>query len=469
MSEAGISISGRSRKGNWTFAGIFGLLVITAVSIIPLTLTSIHYQESDALVIDVAGRQRMLIERYTKELLLESQGPVGRHERTLELLKHRVTSLLDGGPVGLGDDRMTGPVLPPAPTEAIRAGLREQRRLLDGLSVMAGAMLNASSRGPDFIRQRDEMLHESDALLIVANDVVSLLTRHSAARINALIRWELLAVLVVIGVGSLRTWQFQQAEAEVERSQATVMEAFRQRDAVKSSLLSSVSHELRTPLTSIKTMLFNLRDDAAMLQAPLRQELIHRIDEELDYLDRLVGNLLDMSRIEAGAMCRNREWHLLEELAEGAVRLVSARFNGRLLEINLDPDIPPLWVDGVEIQQVLVNLLDNAIKFSPPGASIALRSKRTSNYIEVSVANDGPGIPETELQKIFDRFYRVPARGSSRIPGTGLGLAICKAIVESHGGEIAARSTPGSHTIIEFTLPLATRDAVRTLHHLSHA
>ena len=228
------------------------------------------------------------------------------------------------------------------------------------------------------------------------------------------------------------------------------MQALQQSDAVKSSLLSSVSHELRTPLTAIKAMLFNLQEGSPA-PAPVQKECLRDIDEELDYLNRLVGNLLDMSRLEAGVLTPHREWNMVEELVEAAVRRLGRRLECRPLQIDLPATLPPVYVDGVAIQQVLVNLLDNAVKFSPAPTMIVLKATMTDDAVEVTVRNEGPGISSHELERIFDRFYRVTARTS---PGTGLGLAICKGIIEAHGGRIVARSTPGKTTSVSFHLPL---------------
>lgn len=232
------------------------------------------------------------------------------------------------------------------------------------------------------------------------------------------------------------------------------MQALQQSDAVKSSLLSSVSHELRTPLTAIKTMLFNLHEDPDLQPPHVRKEFLKSIDEELDYLNRLVGNLLDMSRIEAGTLKPNREWHLMDELVEAAIRRVGQRLERRALQIELSQDLPPVYVDGVEIQQVFINLLDNAVKFSPEDSPIHIDAAVVGEAVEVHVTNEGEGIPSSELERIFDRFYRVSSGRAPATPGTGLGLAICKGFIEAHDGRIVARSIAGGETTLSFRLPL---------------
>src|SRR5262245_33094619 len=249
-----------SKTGNhhWPITGIFGLLIITALASIPLTLTVLHYRESDALVIDMAGRQRMLIERYMKELLLAGEGDIAQYEDTRALLEQRLHVLIDGGTT----KTQFGPPgivsLPPAPTETIRSKLLEQGRRLANLTNLGEAFLAAQpiSRRESI---RSELLEANTALLNTANDAVTLLTQQSEARIQQLIGWEITVVVLVVTLAVSATRRFLKAEQALKISQAKTLEALRQSDAIKSSLLSSVSHELRTPLTSIKSMVFRLR------------------------------------------------------------------------------------------------------------------------------------------------------------------------------------------------------------------
>ncbi len=444
--------SGRLWGVNWTFAGIFSLLVLTAVSIVPLTVTLYHLGASHASVIDVAGQQRMLLERYMKEVLLAAQGFPAPYEKTGELLNQRVTALISGGPAPAKNEPDGMFVLPPAPTDDIRSSLLEQQHLLAQFMVEADTFLRTPPSADDFASLRQALLASNAVLLQVSNDAVAMLTRYSEGQVRAVIRWELIVVALVVALASTRTWRLLQVENALRQSQAATMQALQQSDAVKSSLLSSVSHELRTPLTAIKAMLFNLQDSSPAQQDG-HKECLKDIDEEVDYLNRLVGNLLDMSRLEAGVLAPNREWNLVEELAEAAIRRLGRRLECRPLQIDLPATLPPVYVDGLAIQQVLVNLLDNAVKFSPRDTPISLQARLTGEQVEVSVRNGGPGIPMHELERIFDRFYRLTAP-TSAIQGTGLGLAICKGIIEAHGGRIEARSIPGKETSICFYLPL---------------
>ena len=445
----GLVRSGKSRSVSWTLAGIFGLLLITTVSVIPLTYTVVQSRRSDAVVIDVAGRQRMLLERYMKELLLAETEGTPAHRATRDLLEERVAVLMDGGPTVMHPGETA--VLPDAPTQEIRAKLHDQQRRLRAFSAKAEQFVAAGPGERD--RLRNGLLTDNAALLDVSNEIVALFTRHSEEGVQRLIRWELVMVLLVVAVATVRTWRFIQAEQALTQSRLIALEALRQRDAVKSSLLSSVSHELRTPLTAIKTMLSGLREEAGAPPS-VRAECLDSIDEELDYLNRLVCNLLDMSRIEGGALVPRREWHLLDEVVEAAIRRAGPRLARRPFDVRLSPAVPPLFIDGVEIQQVLVNLLDNAVKFSPDGSPIVLEAGVSDGRIEISVTNEGDGIPASELERVFERFYRAAPGRAPAPPGTGLGLAVCKGIVEAHGGRIVARSVPGEQTAVTFWLPM---------------
>ena len=463
-------VSERFRGVNWTLAGIFGLLLITVVSVVPLTLTILHLRQSDALVIDIAGRQRMLLERHMKEILLATDGVSAPYEQTRERLRQRVIALVGGGTTVAHVGEEGRVALPAAPTDDIRQKLLEQQRLLDAYFVKADRLLNTPKDSVLYGAIRDDVLHDNVVLLEVSNDAVVMLTHHSEARIHTLIRWELIVVLLVVAVASVGTWRFLLAENALKRSQAMSIQALQQSDAVKSSLLSSVSHELRTPLTAMKTMLFSLQEDGNSQLSPMRMEFFKSIDRELDYLNRLVGNLLDMSRLEAGMLKPRCEWHILDELVEGAIRRVEVLLARRPLHVRLAQAIPPIYVDGVQIQQVLVNLLDNAIKFSPPESPIQITASLVAETLEVRVSNTGDGIPSDELNRIFDRFYRAQPGRMSGAPGTGLGLAICKGIVEAHGGYIMAQSIPGGETTILFRLPMTTavpaRDGMTSEHHM---
>jgi two-component system sensor histidine kinase KdpD len=224
-------------------------------------------------------------------------------------------------------------------------------------------------------------------------------------------------------------------------------------DRLKSALLSSVSHELRSPLATIKASVTSLRSDELGLDSEARAELLSAIEEETDHLNHLVGNLLDMSRIEAGAIEPQRGWNALAEIAAGVVRRMSAATRGRVVDNQISYDLPLVPVDWVQMDRVFTNLISNSLKYSPENSPVRLQAEvQDAHTLLVQVINQGPHVPVEHLERIFDKFTRVTA--AERITGTGLGLSICKGFIEAHGGRIWAENLPSGFAF-NFTLPLA--------------
>jgi two-component system sensor histidine kinase KdpD len=216
-------------------------------------------------------------------------------------------------------------------------------------------------------------------------------------------------------------------------------------------LLSSVSHELRTPLSTIKAATTSLIGDEIPWEAPARTDLLSVVDEETDYLNYLVGNLLDMSRIEAGALKPKRQWNVLSEIVEGVLARLHRTLSGFTLDIRIPDDLPVVPVDYSQMEQVFVNLLNNAAKYAPQGSTIQLEAGlQDENTALVSVTNEGPQVTPGHLDRIFDKFYRITE--PEKVSGTGLGLSICKGIIEAHGGRIWAECS--RWVAFRFTLPL---------------
>jgi len=223
-------------------------------------------------------------------------------------------------------------------------------------------------------------------------------------------------------------------------------------DRLKSALLSSVSHELRTPLATIKASISSLRSETIDLDAGARGELLAAVEEETDALNQLVGNILDMSRIETGSLDPQRRWNALSEIAAGVARKMSQALQRHRLVVDIPADFPLVPVDYVLMEQVFSNLLSNSAKYAPPETEIILRARLQADQTAlVQVINQSPPVAEEHLERIFDKFYRVTA--ADKVTGTGLGLSICKGIVEAHGGRIWAENGPGMF-VFNFTLPL---------------
>lgn len=235
--------------------------------------------------------------------------------------------------------------------------------------------------------------------------------------------------------------------AEQARAAAVEMEAER----LRNSLLSSISHDLRTPLAAIVGSASTLAESNEALGAQERQELGRAIVEEAVRMSHLIDNILDMARLDAGAVRLNRQWHVLEEIIGAALNRLESRLLGRAVTVRLPRDLPLVYVDAVMIEQVLVNLLENAAKYTPPASPIEISAERSAFTVTVSVADRGPGIPCGQEERLFQKFYRV--QGEAAQSGVGLGLAICKAIVEAHGGWIRAKNRGTGGAIFSFSLP----------------
>jgi len=241
-----------------------------------------------------------------------------------------------------------------------------------------------------------------------------------------------------------------------EEAQAATVQVETER--LRNALLSSVSHDLRTPLASISGAATTLVDAGDGLDVGIRRELAQTIADEGERLNRLLTNLLEMTRLEAGAVQVRKEWQPLEEVVGSALAHLDRALHERQVSVDVPADLALVPLDSVLIEQVLVNLLDNALKYTPPGSSLAIAAAQEDTSVVVRVADRGSGLPEEALTNVFDKFYRIRSDGDPARPAgassVGLGLAICRGIVEAHGGRIWAENRPGGGAIFAFTLPL---------------
>ena len=225
-------------------------------------------------------------------------------------------------------------------------------------------------------------------------------------------------------------------------------------ERLRTSLLSSLSHDLRTPLGAITGAASSLKGEAGALAPGARAELLDTILEEAGRMNRLIGNLLDMIRLESGSLAVNPDWQPLEEVVGVALIRLDARLKGRTVTLSLPPDLPMVAMDGLLIEQVLVNLLENASKYTPEGMSIEIAAAAGPHVVTVSVLDHGPGVPPGEETKVFEKFHHVA--DSRPAGGIGLGLTICRGIVLAHGGRIWAENRPEGGLAVRFTLPVGT-------------
>ncbi|WP_447983980.1 sensor histidine kinase [Nitrospira sp. Nam74] len=440
----------------WKFVTLVGVLLFALLGSLYQTYLIVHNRQADAVIIDLAGRQRMLIERHLKQVSLASQGFPVDHLETGHLLLQRIDVLIAGGQTIRDIGEETVVTLPPAQTERIADKFREQKVLLKQFLAKEWAFLDEPFGTQESVRAREEVIHLNEALVKVANEAVTLMSQHSESKIERIVRWDVIEATLAGIFGLVLTVQLWKTHHELQRetmerqhAQQRALQALRQSDDLKSALLSSVSHELRTPLTAIQSLVSGAQD----ANGDVRRELLDGVREEARYLSHLVDNMLDMSRVEAGALHPNRDWHLLEELIEVAIRRLGAALEHRHLRIDLPDSLPTVFVDATELQLVFINLLDNAVKYSPEGSAITVQAAVVPGMVEVRVSNNGEGIPPDDLDRVFERFYRTERAVERRISGTGLGLAICRAVIQAHGGDIRVISSAGETTIL-FRLPL---------------
>jgi two-component system sensor histidine kinase KdpD len=231
-----------------------------------------------------------------------------------------------------------------------------------------------------------------------------------------------------------------------------------EKELLERALLNSISHDLRTPLVTISGVLGSMLDEDQHFDQATARQLLATAFDEAGRLNRLVGSLLDMTRLEAGALKPNLLPCDVEELIGCAVGAVEQRLGDHTLTTAVEPELPPVRADIVLLTQALVNLLDNAVKYSPATAEISLAARKEQERLVISVSDNGPGVPPGEEERIFDKFHRlsVPEHGG----GTGLGLSIVKGIVEAHNGSVVATNREGGGLTVAVLLPLEPDAAI---------
>jgi two-component system sensor histidine kinase KdpD len=241
-----------------------------------------------------------------------------------------------------------------------------------------------------------------------------------------------------------------------QAEQAQILQA---RENLERALLNSISHDLRTPLVTVTGVLASLRDEGAHFSEESRHELLDTAAGEAERLNRFVGNLLDMTRIEAGVIRLSHELCDVQDLVGCAMAAIKQRVGNRSIRIRLPDDLPMVPLDLVLMTQVLVNLLDNSLKYSPAESSIEISARLERGWLLLEIADQGPGVPEQDLKRVFDKFYRIPV--PEGVGGTGLGLSICKGIVEAHNGSIKAINRAGGGLLMLIRLPLTGESIVK--------
>ncbi|HEV3235663.1 MAG TPA: sensor histidine kinase KdpD [Gemmataceae bacterium] len=240
--------------------------------------------------------------------------------------------------------------------------------------------------------------------------------------------------------------------AEAERVRVLI-----ESERLRNSLLSAVSHDLRTPLTAIAGASSTLIQGEKNVSPAARRELLESIYDEAESLNHLVSNLLDMTRLEAGGLTVQKEWQSVEELVGAVLNRLSPKLANRPIDTKIPADLPLISVDAILIQQVLLNLFENADKYSPPDRPIEVMASSQARTVTLEVSDHGPGLPPGDEKRVFEKFYRSPTTSSRS--GAGLGLTICRGIIELHGGKIWAKNRDGGGTTFGFSLPVEEQPA----------
>jgi two-component system sensor histidine kinase KdpD len=252
-----------------------------------------------------------------------------------------------------------------------------------------------------------------------------------------------------------------QAALAIERAQlaeqAQYAHLLQATDRLQTALLNSISHDLRTPLVTITGALSSLSEGGPAMDSQIRQSLIDTALEEAERMNRLIGNLLNMTRLEAGALQVVKQPGDVQDVIGTALENLIGRLEDRQVLVQVPEDLPLIPMDFVLIVQVLANLIDNSLKYSPPDTPIEIRAWQAAGEMFIQVSDRGVGIPAEDLARVFDKFYRV--QRPENITGTGLGLSICKGIIDAHNGRIWAEHRPGGGTIVSFTLSLEDMEA----------
>ncbi len=261
------------------------------------------------------------------------------------------------------------------------------------------------------------------------------------------------------------------AELRDAFERASHAEALKQSEKLKSALLDAVTHDLRTPLTSIKASITTLIDEArgrtegeqpVALDADSKLEMMEVIDEESDRLNRFIGGLIELARVEAGELQLRRQWSAIDEIIAAALLRAEPFGRAHKIEVDIEKELPVLRVDERAVSEVVYTLIDNAVKYSPADSQIHISAQRAGDgMIQIAVEDKGEGIPPELRERVFDKFFRATRDGDIKTvspSGTGMGLAIAKGIVEAHYGRIWIDSAPGGGTRVVFRLPIGDED-----------
>ncbi len=241
-----------------------------------------------------------------------------------------------------------------------------------------------------------------------------------------------------------------QSLADVQQAQLQM-----QSEQLRNSLLSSVSHDLRTPLATIAVTVSSLLDESGETDVASKREILQTVVDESNRVSRQVENLLDMARLNSGTIALSRDWHVFEELIGIALERMHRELDGYGVRVKIADDFPLLLATEHLLEQVFVNLLDNAVRYTPKGSQIEISAVRVAERAEIRIADNGPGLPPGTEKKVFEQFFRGSSHVADGRRGIGLGLTFCRRIVEAHGGQMRAvnRQAGGAEFVISLPCP----------------
>jgi two-component system sensor histidine kinase KdpD len=367
---------------------------------------------------------------------LDERDRAARREREAKLLNYFASKLLSGDPLGRVLDDFANALLEPFALSRCEIHVRAEDLLMDARAERPdgeGPSLEVPLMAGDASIGRLTAVRRADRQPLVGDD-------------EALLQ----ACAKQVAVAVERTV----LDRRVEGARLAV-----ETNQLRAALFSSVTHDLRTPLASIKAGVTSLLDTDVTLQPDQQRELLRTVLEETDRLNRLVGNIIDLARVRAGALVPAKQPTALDDVIESVLHRMKPALSRVRVRTVVRPDLPEVPIDPVQIDQVLSNLLENAARFTPPGGEILLSAAPWQRSVRVRVADQGPGIPPEERERVFEPFFRRDA-GEVRT-GSGLGLAIARAVVLAHGGRIWIEGSPSGGAAVVFELPVSDAQPVR--------
>lgn len=340
-------------------------------------------------------------------------------------------------------------LLPEGSGLSVRAGYPPEDRLEDdelAAAQRAWASANASRHAGEAVRSARRLFIP----MRTGRGAVGIVGIESD-RVNSILTDEQKRLLDSLADQAALAIERMHLSEDIEQARLTA-----ETERLRAALLTSISHDLRTPLASILGAAGALKGHRSALDATSQEELLGTIHEEAERLNRFIANLLDMTRLESGAIEPKLEWIDLGDVIGSALRRAGPMLTQRAVRVDMEKDLPMLKLDPVLFEQSLFNLLDNARKYSPAHTQIELEARCEAGFVRLTISDEGEGIPESDLERIFDKFYRVQSSDKRRA-GTGLGLPICRGFIEAMGGTIAAHNRDdaerGAQFKIEFKIP----------------